>query len=338
MRKLEQISFILLLLYLDQNIHGTSAKLSNEKFKILTITSEKYVLQGIRNFNRLTAIVKISFTTVHSNTGNFISDIRCGFNFKQCCASWKEILCKYFSMIIYSDVVETLKRKCAIEEFLFQHHHFEQKDSKRSRFKKLNAPHITKVQQNFNVLRRYLNTTSLTTDDMESKMTYMSNREMSEISDILTHVNEDGDIKMIDVGEKEKTRRFSVAIATVRLGKEVFRLVKENSIEKGNVLNVAKLAGIMAAKKTSDLIPLCHNILLSDVAVDFVLDEETWSVVIEGKVKCHGRTGVEMEALTCVSVAALTVYDMCKAVSKDIVICDVRLLEKDGGKSGHYRR
>lgn len=235
-------------------------------------------------------------------------------------------------------MVETLKRKCAIEEFLFQHHHFEQKDSKRSRFKKLNARHITKVQQNFNVLRRYLNTTSLTTDDMESKMTYKSNREMSEISDILTHVNEDGDIKMIDVGEKEKTRRFSVAIATVRLGKEVFQLVKENSIEKGNVLNVAKLAGIMAAKKTSDLIPLCHNILLSDVAVDFVLDEETWSVVIEGKVKCHGRTGVEMEALTCVSVAALTVYDMCKAVSKDIVICDVRLLEKDGGKSGHYRR
>ena len=154
----------------------------------------------------------------------------------------------------------------------------------------------------------------------------------------LTHVNSEGKANMVDVGEKVDNFRYSVAKATVKLGELAFKLVKENKIKKGDVINVAKLAGIMAAKQTATLIPLCHNIPLSSVKIDVDLDEATYSLVIEGKVKCFGKTGVEMEALTCVSVAALTVYDMCKAASKDIIITNVQLMEKDGGKSGYFRR
>ena len=143
---------------------------------------------------------------------------------------------------------------------------------------------------------------------------------------------------MVDVGAKVETFRYSIAKARVILGEKAFGLVKENKMKKGDVLSVAKLAGTMAAKQTSSLIPLCHNISLTSVEIDLALEEQGHSVIIEGKVKCVGKTGVEMEALMGVSVAALTVYDMCKSVSKDIVITDIKLMEKGGGKSGSFVR
>lgn len=154
----------------------------------------------------------------------------------------------------------------------------------------------------------------------------------------LTHVDSEGKLGMVDISEKSETRRYSVATGTVKLGEKAFGLVKKNKIKKGDVLSVAKLAGIMAAKHTSTLIPLCHGISLTAIKVDLMLEEETFSVGLVARVDCTWKTGVEMEALTAVSVAALTVYDMCKSVSKNIVITDVRLEEKDGGKSGPFIR
>lgn len=154
----------------------------------------------------------------------------------------------------------------------------------------------------------------------------------------LTHVNKSGQINMVDVGGKTETCRHSVARGTVTLGEAAFALVKDNNLKKGDVLSVAKLAGIMAAKQTSNLIPLCHNISLTNIKVELTLDGETFTVGIVARVECVGKTGVEMEALTAVSVAALTVYDMCKSVCKNIVISDICLEEKDGGKSGLFVR
>ena len=185
-------------------------------------------------------------------------------------------------------------------------------------------------------LPRYFTTTTAvntcTNDDKSPELSFQ------EPDGGLTHVNRKGKANMVDVGDKKDTVRYSVAKAKVKLNATAFELVKENKMKKGDVLNVAKLAGIMAAKQTGILIPLCHNIPLSSIKVNMELEEATHSVVIEGKVKCFGKTGVEMEALTCVSVAALTVYDMCKAVTKDIIITDVQLMEKDGGKSGYFSR
>ena len=154
----------------------------------------------------------------------------------------------------------------------------------------------------------------------------------------LTHVGASGEAQMVDVSLKGSTKRSAVASCKVILGKKVYDLVSANQIAKGDVLSVARIAGISGAKHTSALIPLCHNITLSHVRVDLRLNPEDWSVDVEGEAASTGRTGVEMEALTAVSIAGLTVYDMCKAASKEIRITDVRLELKTGGKSGDWSR
>ena len=152
----------------------------------------------------------------------------------------------------------------------------------------------------------------------------------------LTHFDSEGKAIMVDVGEKENTRRVAVARGEVRMQPETLARILENKVEKGDVFAVARLAGIMAAKKTSELIPLCHPLLLNSVTVEFTPDRDNASIGIEATVKVNGPTGVEMEALTAVSVAALTIYDMCKAVDKAMTIDYVRLAEKKGGRSGHF--
>jgi cyclic pyranopterin phosphate synthase len=154
----------------------------------------------------------------------------------------------------------------------------------------------------------------------------------------LTHFNEQGRAKMVDVGVKDVTTRKAVAGARVLVSEETFALIKSGGMKKGDVLTVAQIAGVMGAKQTSSLIPMCHPILIDGINLDLSLNEERCCVEIQATVSCAGRTGVEMEALTAVSTAALTVYDMCKAVQKDIVITDVRLLEKTGGIHGDYHR
>lgn len=153
-----------------------------------------------------------------------------------------------------------------------------------------------------------------------------------------SHFNDSGRAKMVDVSAKEDTARTAVAAGRVLVNEETFRLIRSGGMKKGDVLAVAQVGGIMGAKKTSELIPMCHPIMLSGVDIDFELREETHSVEITATAKCTGATGVEMEALTAVSVAALTVYDMCKAVQRDIEISDIRLLKKSGGKSGVFER
>ena len=153
-----------------------------------------------------------------------------------------------------------------------------------------------------------------------------------------THFNENGRAKMVDVSEKSETSRTAVAAGCVRMNRETFELVKSGGMKKGDVLGAAQIAGIMAAKRTPDLIPMCHTLLLSGVDMTLDLNDADCTVEITATVRCQGVTGVEMEALTAVSVAALTVYDMCKAVQKDMEITDIRLLSKSGGKSGDYHR
>jgi cyclic pyranopterin phosphate synthase len=154
----------------------------------------------------------------------------------------------------------------------------------------------------------------------------------------LTHFDEDGNSRMVDVTGKDVTERVAVAAGSVLMAPETFRMVADKEMHKGDVLEVARLAGIMAAKKTSDLIPLCHPLGITSVKLRFNTVEETSRIDIEATVKLTGKTGVEMEALTAVSVAALTIYDMCKAVDKGMVITQIRLLEKSGGRSGHFVR
>jgi len=144
--------------------------------------------------------------------------------------------------------------------------------------------------------------------------------------------------KMVDVGSKPSTERIAVARGSVYMKKETFSLIKAGKAAKGDVLNVAKLAGIMAAKRTSEIIPLCHPLNITSVDIDFRLDAKKSKVEIESRVKVTGQTGVEMEALTAVSAAALTIYDMCKAVDKGMIISDIMLVEKRGGKSGIFKR
>ena len=143
---------------------------------------------------------------------------------------------------------------------------------------------------------------------------------------------------MVDVSDKSSTQRDSVACGSVYMKKETLGLITANHIAKGNVFETARIAGVMAAKKTCSLIPLCHQLNLTSVAVDFRVDRKNSKVHIEAKAKCMGQTGVEMEALTAVSVAALTIYDMCKAVDKGMIISDIKLMEKRGGKSGEWKR
>ncbi|TAN40512.1 MAG: cyclic pyranopterin monophosphate synthase MoaC [Nitrospirae bacterium] len=154
----------------------------------------------------------------------------------------------------------------------------------------------------------------------------------------LSHVDEKGKARMVDVSAKASTDREAVARGTILMNKAVFRLIRDNRVEKGDVLGVARLAGIMAAKRTAGLIPLCHPLNITAADVQFRMEAKTHSIAIEARVKINGRTGVEMEALTAVSVAALTIYDMCKAADKGMVITDIMLLEKSGGKSGTFRR
>ncbi|XP_040379656.1 cyclic pyranopterin monophosphate synthase, mitochondrial isoform X1 [Oryza brachyantha] len=155
---------------------------------------------------------------------------------------------------------------------------------------------------------------------------------------VLTHVDSSGQAKMVDVSSKNDSTRVAVATCRVLLGQKAFDLVASNQIAKGDVLTVAKIAGITGAKQTSNLIPLCHNLNISHVRVDLTLNEEDSSVMIEGEASTNGKTGVEMEAMTAVAIAGLTVYDMCKAVSKNICITDICLQHKSGGKSGSWSR
>jgi len=154
----------------------------------------------------------------------------------------------------------------------------------------------------------------------------------------LTHIDSKGKAVMVDVGGKSSTLREAVAGGSVYMEKETIKLISSNMIAKGNVFETARLAGIMAAKKTSELIPLCHQLNLTSVSVDFKIDNKKHKIDIESNSKCRGQTGVEMEALTAVSVAALTIYDMCKAVDRAMIISDIKLMEKSGGKSGTWKR
>lgn len=165
---------------------------------------------------------------------------------------------------------------------------------------------------------------------MSTKAPFVSSRQT------LTHIDNEGKAKMVDVGDKIVSVRTAKAKAEVCIGEEASELIQQNLMKKGDVLTVAQLAGIMGAKKTSELIPLCHNINLSQVKIDIKLDPNTHTVIIITSVKSEGKTGVEMEALTGCSIAALTVYDMCKAVNKGIIIRQVYLLEKTGGEKGNY--
>ena len=153
---------------------------------------------------------------------------------------------------------------------------------------------------------------------------------------MLTHTDVHGKANMVDVNDKQITIRKAKAYAKVTMSQAAFDAVKSNTLKKGDVLAVARIAGIQAAKKTADLIPLCHNIFLSSVKIEFILCEKDFDIEIYSSVKCEGKTGVEMEALTSASVAALTIYDMCKSIDKGIVISEVKLLSKMGGKSGEY--
>ena len=153
-----------------------------------------------------------------------------------------------------------------------------------------------------------------------------------------THFDDAGKARMVNVGEQAETQRTATAAGRVLVSPETLELIRSGGGKKGDVLTVAQLAGIMGAKRTPDLIPLCHPIPISGAEVRLALTDDPPAVEIEATVSCTGQTGVEMEALTAVSTAALTVYDMCKAVQRDMVISDVRLLEKSGGKSGHFVR
>lgn len=152
----------------------------------------------------------------------------------------------------------------------------------------------------------------------------------------LTHLDEKGAARMVDVGTKPDTERVAVAAGTVYMKPATFQLITQGSLKKGDVLSVARIAGIMAAKKTSELIPLCHPIPLTHIDVELTLDSDAYAVRITATARTAGKTGVEMEALTAVSVAALTIYDMAKAVDREMRLGDIRLLEKRGGQHGDY--
>ena len=152
----------------------------------------------------------------------------------------------------------------------------------------------------------------------------------------LTHLDDDGNAVMVDVSDKDATERTATAKGSVLMASETMALIREGGVKKGDVLSVAQLAGIMAAKKTPDLIPLCHPLELTSITVDLVCDPERNAVDITATCKLKGKTGVEMEALSAVAVAALTVYDMCKAADRGMRITDIRLTHKAGGKSGTF--
>jgi cyclic pyranopterin phosphate synthase len=155
---------------------------------------------------------------------------------------------------------------------------------------------------------------------------------------VLTHINEEGRAKMVDVSEKEDTSREAVALGSIYMKRETLDRIKEGTMKKGDVLSVAQVGGIMGAKNTPLIIPMCHPIMISGCDISFNLDFEKCKVDIKAVAKTVGKTGIEMEALTAVSVAALTIYDMCKAIDKEMIISDVMLVKKSGGKSGTFER
>jgi len=157
-----------------------------------------------------------------------------------------------------------------------------------------------------------------------------------EVKEVLTHINKEGRAKMVDVSEKSQTKREAVASAKIYMKKETLERIKEGTMKKGDVLSVAQVGGIMGAKKTSDFIPMCHPIMISGCDISFNLDFENNKIDIIATAKTIGQTGIEMEALTAVSVAALTIYDMCKAIDREMVISEIKLLKKSGGKSGDF--
>ena len=153
-----------------------------------------------------------------------------------------------------------------------------------------------------------------------------------------THFDEEGKARMVDVSDKPVTAREAVARGLVSMKKSTLELIQNGEVSKGDVLGVARVAGIMAAKNTPWLIPMCHPLNIASVEIDFDMDLKNSKIYIESRVKVSGSTGVEMEALTAVSIAALTIYDMCKAVDRGMIISDIMLLEKSGGKSGTFKR
>ena len=155
---------------------------------------------------------------------------------------------------------------------------------------------------------------------------------------MFTHIDENGDANMVDVSKKDDTLREAIAQGSIILNKEIINAIVENRNKKGDVLSTSRLAGIQAAKRTSDLIPLAHNLNLTKIEIEFSIDDENNMIHCEGLVRCCGKTGVEMEALTAVSVALLTIYDMCKSFSKNLSISKIMLLKKSGGKSGNWAR
>ena len=155
---------------------------------------------------------------------------------------------------------------------------------------------------------------------------------------VFTHFDSKGKAIIVDISTKKKTVRTAKASCIVSMQKETFFLIKDGSTSKGDVFGIARVAGIMAAKKTHELIPLCHPLSISSITIDFELDDKNFSLKVKSQCKLDDKTGLEMEALIAVSTAALTIYDMCKAVDKNIIISDVKLLEKSGGKSGKFKR
>ena len=152
----------------------------------------------------------------------------------------------------------------------------------------------------------------------------------------LTHLDEQGRARMVDVSEKDVTVRQATARGRISMSAETLAMIAEGRAKKGDVLAAARIAGIMAAKKTYELIPLCHPLAITGLTIDFTPDEKSGAIEVEASVKIEGKTGVEMEALTAVSVACLTIYDMCKSADRAMRIGDIRLIEKSGGKSGHF--
>ncbi len=153
-----------------------------------------------------------------------------------------------------------------------------------------------------------------------------------------SHFDASGNARMVDVGAKDETQRVAIAAGKVKMEPETCRMIRDGSAAKGDAIGVARIAGIMAAKRVDSIIPLCHPLAISSVAIDFQFLDDGRSIAIEARVGCSGKTGVEMEALTAVSVAALTLYDMCKSVDKAMEISDIRLVRKSGGKSGDFVR
>ena len=154
----------------------------------------------------------------------------------------------------------------------------------------------------------------------------------------LTHINQKGDAQLVDITDKAITHRKAIAEGSIKINKETLKLIQDNLIKKGDVLNTARIAGIQAAKKTWELIPLCHTIALSKIDINFNIDKKNNIITCQSSCECFAQTGLEMEALSAVSIALLTIYDMCKAVDRTMVISNIHLVEKSGGRSGLYKR